>query len=240
MRSIIDKRIFPILKDLYILYVEDDEQLGESISHALSFYCKEVIWCNNGKKALSAYNNYPIDMAILDISVPIQNGLKIAQMIRKKHSQVIPLPIIITTAYTEKSYLLEALQLQLEHYLIKPFEFDKLMGIISTYIKKLHHLDDVIILNNKISFDNSTMTLKIDDNTLKLDPKEMRLLNLLYNHKGQLVSYDQIEYDLYPDGMMSKSAIRTIVYALNKKFGEKLINSISNQGYILQCQISDM
>ena len=225
-----NKELLKQFKALKIIYLEDDIETGLLIKNALEVYCKEVWFCTNGQEVLDIIEVRAVDLLILDISVPKVNGLQVAQKIRQNDKQ---LPMIVTSGHSEKQYLLPFLQLQVEGYLLKPFEFQELMGLISSYVTKKYELHGVLQINERIYFDNLNMTLNIGDEHSKLDPKEAQFLNLMFAHRGKIVSYEKIEYILYPDKVMTKTAIRTIVYALNRKFGNKLIKSISGQGYMM-------
>jgi len=96
--------------NLTLLYVEDDEIIRQNAVEYLSNYCQKVFWAKDGQEALLVYKDKKPNIIITDIEMPRLNGLEMAKRIRKKDKKT---PIIIATAFTEKEYLLQAVELQL-------------------------------------------------------------------------------------------------------------------------------
>lgn len=125
-----------------ILYVEDEDNLREIISHTLEKVCKGVIVAQNGEVGLQKYieNKDIIDLIISDITMPKMNGLDMAIEIRKINEEI---PIIITSAHSDKDLLLKALSIELNGYILKPVNFLELY-------KKLTHICEYKTLKLKL------------------------------------------------------------------------------------------
>ena len=225
------------IKTLNVLYAEDDLNNQTIIHKALDLYCNDVIVANDGEEALYFYNANKeiLDIVLVDISMPKVNGLGVIKKIRESDKKI---PIIITTAHTDKEYLLEALTYQLESYIVKPFSFEKLMAIFEDYVQREFSITSVINVTENIKLNLTMKELLVKDVQITLEPKEFKVLFLLTKNINKIVTYDIIEYYVYGETNMSKSAIRTIVSNLNKKMGHKYISNYSNEGYIFSYSIA--
>jgi DNA-binding response OmpR family regulator len=224
-----NKIILEKLASMTLLYVEDDTLTHTIIASALAKYFHRVFSAFDGEEAWMMHQTNPIDLYIVDISLPKMNGLQLIKHIRKEQKKA---PIIITSAHTDQEYLLEALTYTLEHYLVKPFEFDKLIEVIVNYIAKEFSLENKMVIDEKTFLDITTKTLVVDHFPIALEPKEFACLELLCRNTNKVLHYDVIERYLYQEEVMSRSAIRTIVSNLNKKLGQKSIRNISGEGYM--------
>ena len=114
------------LKDLRVLFVEDEELAREKLAKLLSKLFKEVVLASNGLDGLEKYQkskatNEKIDLIISDINMPILNGLEMLERIRAIDPFV---PLIFTTARSETDNLLRAIDLNVSNYIIKPIDTD--------------------------------------------------------------------------------------------------------------------
>lgn len=220
------------IKELNILYVEDDIKNQIVISKALKLYCNNVFVAGDGEEALFLYecNKNILDILIVDISLPKINGIDVIKSIRKENKTI---PIIITTAHTDKEYLLEALKLKLDSYIIKPFSFEKLMLVLEEYIQRIYGLTSLIKVNEDFELNVTMKSIIIKEEVIFLEPKEFKFLFLLIKNINKIIAYDIIEHYVYGEQNMSKSAIRTIVSNLNRKLQKKYIQNYSNEGYML-------
>ncbi len=220
------------IKTLNVLYIEDDLNNQAIISKALKLYCNEVIVANDGEEALYFYesNKEILDILIVDISIPKISGLEVIKRIRQNNKKI---PIVVTTAHTDKEYLLEALTYKLESYIVKPFAFEKLMSVFEEYIQREFNITSYVQITEDIKLNLTIHELEIKGISISLEPKEFKFLSLLTKNINKIVTYNVIEYYVYDEQIMSKSAIRTIVSNLNKKLKNKYIQNYSNEGYML-------
>jgi YesN/AraC family two-component response regulator len=117
------------IKELKMLFVEDEEDLIKIISDTLSKLNLNFMTANNGEEALNLYKeNLDIDIIITDINMPVMNGLELIENIRAIDAS---LPIIVMSAHTEQEYIKKAAQLGVTSYLLKPFDFIKFIDLVS-------------------------------------------------------------------------------------------------------------
>lgn len=119
------------LKEMNLLYVEDDEDTLQASKIILEDYVKTLFIARDGQEALEIFENQKIDLILTDILMPKLNGIEMIKIIRQKHPN---LPIIITTAHTETQYLLDAIHLKVDRYILKPIVLEDLFGAFEKVI----------------------------------------------------------------------------------------------------------
>ncbi len=216
--------------NLTILYVEDDEIILQNAVEYLSEFFKEVFQAKDGLVALKIYDERKPDIIITDIEMPRLNGLKMAKKIREKDKTT---PIIIATAFSHQSYLLQAVELQLIKYINKPITSRKLKEALQLVLEHLH-MDSILYIDQKSCYDKLNKTLMIDKELIKLSNKELRLLDLLAKNHHRVVHYEEIENIIWYDDVMSKDALRALVRTVRIKLQGEYIENISGFGYRLK------
>lgn len=120
---------------LSILYVEDEEVLRVNTSRALSRLCSELFIANDGEEGLELYKQHQPDIVITDINMPKKNGLDMVKDIKdmkpKQH-------VVFITAHGDNDYFMQAIELHVDGYLLKPLDYKFLKNKIA-YIKE--HID---------------------------------------------------------------------------------------------------
>ncbi len=117
------------LKDLKILYVEDDADTQRLTSMVLEDYVDHLILAKNGQEALKLFHSTRVDLILTDILMPKMNGIEFIRNVRENEGNH-HCPIIITTAHTEVPYLLDAISLKVDGYILKPIDIDELLGTL--------------------------------------------------------------------------------------------------------------
>lgn len=120
------------LKNLSILYVEDDAVLRDEFAEILGRLYGKITPAKNGKHALFLYDELitkktPPDIIISDVDMPMVNGIEFLEMIRQKNEHI---PFIFTTAHSDVEYLLKSISLNVSEYLIKPIDINALKSKI--------------------------------------------------------------------------------------------------------------
>ncbi len=220
-----------MLKNFTILYVEDDEMVRKNAVEYLKRVCKEVLEAKDGKEAIKVWKEHKPDIIITDINMPRLNGLDMASYIRANDKDV---QIIIATAHSDTEYLLQAVELQLVKYIIKPITKDKLNAALE---KSIELIEDKSKFNLKLSADCQynayERVIYQGDKEIKLTKNELLFLDLLAHHHTRVVKYGEIENAIWAYEGMSQDAIRSLVRGLRKKVPENIIENISGIGYKL-------
>ncbi len=221
-----------ILKNYTILYVEDDADVRKIAVEYLSRLCKEVYEAENGKEALAIWRDEKPDIIITDISMPKMNGIDMARYIRCEDQKT---PIIVATAYTDQEYLLKAVELQLVKYIVKPITKDKLMGALELSIERMEDKSKFSLpLSKTCNYNAFSKEITWDDKLIKLTKNELLFLDLLAFNTSRVVTYEEIESQVWPYEGMSSDAIRSLVRALRKKLPDDVLENISGVGYKLK------
>ena len=221
-------------KKYTILYIEDDEGVRNINSRFLNRMFSELYEAKNGEEGLALYKKYHPDIILTDIKMPKMDGITLSQKIREKDKTT---KIIISTAFSEKSYLLDAIELNLEKYIIKPLTSRNLMPALTKAVEALEEQkDSKIILSENFYFDNKTSLFYYENSIINLTKKELLFLKLLTLNKDRVVSYEEIEQNVWEDEYMSINSLRTSIGFLRKKIPFNCIKNISNMGYKLNLE----
>ncbi len=116
-----------LLKEISVLYAEDDDAIRENLLNFLSRRFHSVYPARNGKEGLELFKEKVPDIVITDIQMPVMDGLRMAEEIKKINSDT---PVIITTAFSDVPYLMKAIELEIDGYIQKPIKYEKLFDTI--------------------------------------------------------------------------------------------------------------
>ena len=232
-----NKAIKDTIKDmlnnkLSVLYVEDDAVARENGIEYLENFFNIVYDAPDAIMALELYHKYKPSIIITDIQMPRLNGLEFVEQIRQKDQKT---QIIITTAFSDKKYLLKAIELKLVKYLIKPIsekEFDEALQICIETLKE--NSTNIISITTNIYFDTFNNTLVKNGDIIKLRTKEIVLLSLLIKNKNRYVTYNEIENHVWEDTVMTKDALKTVIKNIKSKVSKDLISNLSGTGYRIE------
>ena len=115
------------LRSLSVLYVEDDAEVRGQLARFLERRVKRLVVAENGRLGLEAFLADHHDIVITDIKMPEMDGLQMAEHIKAASRDI---PIIVITAYSDRDYLLRAIELGVDRYVTKPIDPDALMDAI--------------------------------------------------------------------------------------------------------------
>jgi len=154
------------------------------------------------------------------------------QLIREKDLET---PIIMITAHTQKEYLLDAVKLYLENYIVKPIALHDLLNSLFSCLTKINtyqSLKYTLPKGYEYNFDNKVLSYQ--GSNIKLTKKEILFLELLMKNLHRVVSYDEIQVKVWEDDIMTDNAIRSLINGLRKKLPSNIISNLSGIGYKLE------
>lgn len=222
-----DETILNQLKKYTILCVEDEDGIRKRLVNTLKYYFDDVLEASNGEDGYDLYLEYKPDIVISDIEMPYKNGIELIQLIRKNDINTI---IIMVTAYSNEEYLLDLINLNVNHYILKPINSDNLLtGIIKGLGDKL---TKNIFFSIDCYFDIQQYKLFYNNEEIILRKREIEFLILLHDNK--ILNYEQIEDYIWKDKSMSMSALKTFIKELRQKLPLELIQNIPQTGYKLE------
>lgn len=221
-----------VLKNCTILLVEDEVNVRESFKKVLGLYVNKVLEAGNGAEALEVFNAKHIDIIFSDIKMPKIDGIDLIKKIRQINQEV---PIVITSAYSDKNYLLESIKLSLVEYLIKPIKEDDLLRVLENCAKMVENTKQIIInLSNNVTYNYLDKACKVGEKDVVLTTNEIEFLELLLLTRGHLVIKAKIESTLYSFGEAPPSALKNLVFKLRKKIGNNVIKTQGSLGYFIE------
>ncbi|MEJ2372945.1 MAG: response regulator [Sulfurimonas sp.] len=137
-----------------ILYVEDEKAIQDELSEVIENFCETLYRADDGFQGLDLYKKYNPEIVITDIKMPIMDGIKMAKEIRKINPDA---HIVFTTAFSDIEYFQEAIELQVEGYILKPINLEalekKILSIIDsiTLKKELHEKEQMLVHTSKLA-----------------------------------------------------------------------------------------
>jgi len=216
-----------------ILVVEDEKKVAAFIKRGLEqeSYAVDVVEDGVEGQSFAEMNDY--DAIILDIMLPKKDGLAICRELRQKN---IHIPILILTAKTTVEDKVEGLDSGADDYLTKPFSFLELKSRIHALIRRSRGTSSPILKIADLVVDPIKHTVNRHKHQIKLTPKEFAILELLLQHKDEVVSRTMIiehVWDYNFDGL--SNVVDVFVAALRKKIDSKsklkLIHTLHGVGY---------
>jgi two-component system response regulator MprA len=222
-----------------VLVAEDDRAVRESLVRALQLEGYTVVAANNGAEALDAVRQAEPDVLLLDVSMPLVDGLTVCRVLRSEDNR---LPVLMLTARTETSDRVAGLDAGADDYLSKPFDLDELLARVrallrrSVYGTESADSDLAELVLDDLRIDRAARRVFRADREIQLSKTEFDLLELLVSNKGIVLEhstiYDRIwHYDFGPD---SKNLAVYIGYLRGKTEAEgeaRLIHTVRGVGY---------
>jgi len=219
-----------ILKNLNILYVEDEETIIDKYAYFLEESCSKVYIARDGEEAYALYSENKIHLIIMDLLIPKLNGINLAKKIRKENDSI---AMIALTAHSDREILLDIVELNFSSYLIKPVGRSDLMNALLKVSRKVDGGRNVPLPCN-CAWDGKSKTLFHNDEAVTLTRRELKLFELLVEKAGSPCSDDEIFFYVWGNDfekVITNSSIRTLVKNLRKKIPQELIKNQYGIGY---------
>lgn len=218
------------LKNLTVLYVEDEKEIMDKYAYFLKEYCHTLLLAADGEEAYSLYQEHKPQLIVMDLQIPKLNGMRLAKKIREENEDVI---LIALTAYSDREILLEIVDLNFSSYLIKPVGRSDLMKSLLKVSAKINSGKNIHLPCNCM-WDDKSKTLFCDDVSIVLTRRESKLFELLVEKNGAACSDDEIFFYVWGDDFdrhVTNSSIRTLVKNLRKKIPRDLLKNQYGVGY---------
>jgi len=212
-----------------ILLLEDDLLFGETLTDLLEDEGYEVTHSPNGQSALDATFEHRFDLYLLDINVPLIDGVSLLKELRDADDNT---PAIFLTSHKDKEMLERGFLSGCDDYLTKPFDNDELLLRLKALLKR--SVKDEVKCVNLLCHDTTHKRILYDKKELDLSKKEYELLLLLMQHASSAVPKEMILDELWSssDGG-SDGAIRVYINRLKHLLPQVTIQNIRGIGYKL-------
>src|SRR6059058_3616645 len=180
-----------------LLLIEDDAALRLPLARQLEAEGYRVDQARDGEEGLFLAQEYPVDLAIVDLGLPKLNGLTIVQRLRAAGSTM---PLLILTARNSWQDKVSGLEAGADDYLTKPFEYPELAARVKALLRRsLKAASDVLTLG-PVAIDFAAQAVKLQDEPLELTAYEYRLLEYLVRERARVVTKSELSDYLYPQG----------------------------------------
>lgn len=218
-----------------ILIIEDDFMIAESTQTLLQYQGFEVIWVNNGIDGLKKVQQEQVDAVLLDLGLPMMDGMQVLKQIRQIHPA---LPVLIISARDQLQQRVDGLNQGADDYLIKPYEFDELLARLHALLRrsgKVQQQNSQSILSyGDLILDIEQHLAKFKGEYIDLSNREWAILIPLVTHPNKIFSKTNLEDKLYDfDSEISSNTIEVYVHHLRNKLGKDFIRTIRGLGYRL-------
>ncbi|AXH14131.1 response regulator transcription factor [Malaciobacter mytili] len=219
-----------------IAMVEDDVQLAELLTEYLKQFNIEVTNFEEPFLALSSLNIYKYDLLILDLTLPGMDGLDVCKEVVSKHK----IPIIISSARSDITDKVTALQLGADDYLPKPYDPRELEVRIKTILRRYNQNNEDVKENKKGIFklDSDKREITKKGQYIKLTAAEYEVLSLLIKREGFIVTREEIfdNSDLLNHDYESSGSLAVIINRIRQKIEDnpkepKHLQTIRGMGY---------
>ncbi len=217
------------MRALTLLYVEDDEMVRENFTQILQRYFSSVFVADNGKSALELYERHRPDAALLDISIPHISGLQVAAKIRESDTTT---QIIMLTAYADQEKLMQAVNLQLFAYMVKPVQQAELDTTLRSLIKKVSQ-NTLLTLTHDYAWDDNEKKLYFKQEKIRLTNNEQLALELLCNAPNRRFKACEIAYEIFEEYDEHDLECNNIVQLLSR-FKAKMLKQYDPEGLFIQ------
>lgn len=218
------------LKNLSVLYADDDDILRVSTANTLQTLFQDVYTAKDGAEAISVYESAKnIHIVMLDIKMGSISGLDVAKHIRAKdkHTQ-----IFLVSSYTEVEDMLEAFELNVVNYIQKPFTFKKLKDTLISCLENMDNSNQLSIkLEDGIEYLPYKKELILKNNIITLSYSEIIILDYLIQHRGHMIGYSILADVLGSN--TTEVALKNVISRLHKKIGKNIIKNIPKIGYTI-------
>lgn len=223
---------------LYILIIEDDEEVSSFIKSGLENAGYSVQCASNGKTGLQFALENSVDLMIVDRMLPDLDGLSIISNMRSAGKT---LPVLILSALGEIDDRVKGLKAGGDDYLVKPFAMEELSARIEALIRRSQpaHQEDTKLHAGPIEMDLLGRKVICYGKIIDLQTREFSLLKYLIENKGQIVTRKMLlenvwEYNFDPQTNIIDVHISRLRGKLDNGSGTTLIRTIRGAGYILE------
>jgi DNA-binding response OmpR family regulator len=224
-----------------ILVVEDDVQLADMLTEALTNQQFVVDIANDGEMAWHCLETLEYDLVILDVTLPKINGLRLCNQLRESNLQNnANTPVLMLTARDTSADKILGLDAGADVYMVKPFDMGELMAQVRALIRRGGKSNSSMLSWGVLALNISTYEVTYDGEPLSLTPKEYQLLELLVSSGRRVLSRPGIIERLWSlDDPPSEEAVKSHIRSLRQKFRmidapDDLIETVHGLGYRLK------
>jgi two-component system, OmpR family, response regulator len=219
------------------LLVEDDASIADFVVRGLKEAGFAVDHAADGAAGLTAALEQPYDVAIVDVMLPLRDGLSLIEELRRRG---VPTPVLILSARRSVDDRVRGLQAGGDDYLTKPFAFAELLARVQALLRRATRAPEPTTLTvDDLVLDLLSRRVTRGGTTLDLRPREFALLEYLMRNVGRVVSKTMIlshvwDYNFDPQTNVVDVLVSRLREKLDRPFEKKLLHTVRGVGYVLR------
>ncbi len=212
-----------------ILLAEDDPLLGDGLRAGLRQRGFQVDWVRDGLAAECELRAEPYAAAVLDLGLPLMDGMDVLASVRRAGLAV---PVLVLTARDAVPDRVRGLDVGADDYVVKPVDLDELAARLRALVRRSHGQPQELLMAQDVVLDPAARLCSLAGQPVLLSAREFDLLQVLMLAAGRVLSREQIEQQLYSWGQeVESNAVEVHVHHLRRKLGAGLIQTVRGVGY---------
>jgi len=226
-----------------ILICDDEKDIVNALKIYLSDPDRRIFSVYNGEEALELLKSEEIDLVLLDIMMPVKDGIETLAEIRRQYN----MPVILLTAKSEDSDKILGLNVGADDYITKPFNPLEVTARVNSQLRRYLKLGsgvsrEEVYVNGGIELDDKKKEVRVDDGVVSLTPKEYEILKFLMAHPDRVFSPKQIYSEIWKeDPYGAENTVAVHIRHLREKIEfnpaePRYIKVVFGQGYMMKEQ----
>lgn len=212
-----------------LLVVEDELTLQRQLVEALSASGYTVDVASDGREALYLGQEQTYDVVILDVGLPLMDGISV---LRKWRADQRTMPVLILTARDDWHDKVSGIDAGADDYVTKPFHMQELLARVRALIRRASGVADATLRCGKLELDTRTGRVSCENEVIVLTSHEFKILSYLMHHLEEVVSRTDLTEHIYAqDFDRDSNTIEVMIGRLRKKLPDGLIQTIRGMGY---------
>jgi len=216
-----------------ILIIEDENDIRQQVAQRLRQLDYMVDETGEGEEGLFFSEEYPIDLAIVDLGLPGMSGIEVIKKLRKDGKTV---PVLILTARDRWQDKVNGLEAGADDYLVKPFQMEELLARVKALLRRASGATKESIVCGPIELELDSQRVTLNGQALDLTTFEYRLLEYLMRNHNKVISKNNLNDYLYPhDEDRDSNVIEVIMGRVRRKLDPdntlKPIETLRGRGY---------
>ena len=214
------------------LVVEDDPDLIRQLSETLRTEGYAVDQATDGEEAMYLGEVEPYDIVVLDLGLPVMDGVSVLKAWRAKGRTM---PVLILTARGQWSEKVSGFDAGADDYLTKPFQMEELLARIRALIRRAAGHASPVLRCGPVEVDTNSANVTVNGESIKLTGHEYKLLSYMIHHMNKIVSRTELTEHIYDqDFDRDSNTIEVFVGRLRKKLGVDVIKTVRGLGYRME------
>lgn len=217
---------------MFVVLVEDDPYIAQSIVAALDYLNVSVEHVDTAKAADYFIRNSAVDLCLLDLGLPDQDGLDLLNTWRKDQIHV---PVLVLTARNQTQQCVDALNTGADDYLTKPFDLKELIARVHALARRNRGYSSNVLNMGELEIHQDTQQAHYQGQLLTLSRREYSLLEVFMLYPNQVLKTEQLIDKIYGyQDSIESNALNVHIHHLRQKIHPDMIQTVRGVGYIFK------